>query len=298
MSEDATALVEGVETEAEETPAEEVSEETPEPENTEEEGTEEEDEDIEFDFGGNKLSVKKSQIPPELAEKVGKFAKDTWADYTRKSQSVAEQAKALEAQKAAVEKFSSLHGKALEAYSKGLHIRSELEQLSQVDLNALWQSEPDRARRISDVISQKRAEFQNIVSEVARQENEIAEHQKAETARLIEDGKKAVLKRIPDFEQHASEVIEYAVKEFGIPQKDAEQWALNPAAAVAMHKAMMFDRLQATAKKTAKPTQAPVKPVTPIKGKGGNASLDLVKDADKMSADEWLKRRNAQLKGK
>src|SRR5690606_32943435 len=82
----------------------------------------------EFDFGGNKFSVPKDAIPDELAAEIEKFTKGTWADYTRKSQDVAEQKRALEAEKTAVERLAKLNGDALYSFSKGLQLKSEIEQ--------------------------------------------------------------------------------------------------------------------------------------------------------------------------
>lgn len=300
MTEEATVPAGEVETEV--SAAQEVEEpegetEALEPAEDGEDSQEEAPEEVEFDFGGNKLRIPKGSVPDELAEKIDAFAKGTWADYTKKSQTVAEQAKALEARQSVVEKIEGLQGKVLDTYSKGLQIRSEIEQLSTIDLNALWQSDPDQARRVSDAISQKRAAFADIVQEVNRQEQEITESRKAETARLLDEGKKTVLKRVPDFEKHLPEVIEYATKNFGISQKDAENWALNPVAAVTMHKAMMWDKMQAKTAKAVKPQPAQAVAVAPMKSSGkASAKLDLVKDADKMSPDEWLRQRNAQLK--
>lgn len=290
MADEPTVLVEEVETaedvsepEQESVAEEEATEET-------EDAPEEEIEEIEYDFGGNKLRVPKGSIPEELAAKIEDFTKGTWADYTRKSQTVAEQAKALETRLGAVEKLEGLQGKVLDTYSKGLQIRSELEQLSAVDMTALWQSDPDQARRISDMAAQKQAEFHRIVAEVNQQENELARTKQTETTRLAEEGKKAILKRVPDFEKHLPDVIEYAAKSYGVPKEYAEKaWPLNTVAAEKMYKAMMWDRMQAKAK--AKPQPAQAQAVVPMKpaGNRSRAKLDLVKDADKMSPEQWVK---------
>lgn len=256
-------------------------------------GEEGEAEEIEFDFGGNKLRVPKNQLPEELAGKVQEFAKNIWGDYTRKSQENAESKKSLEARERAIEKLTSLNGEALQTYSRGLAVREELAQLAQIDLNKLWQSNPDDARRVSDRISQKQAEFNSIVQQVNQKEQELSTAQQAETARRAEEGKQLVERRIKGFSE--KDLTEYAVKS-GIPQEDAGKWALNPVVTEAFWKAMLYDRMQANAKKPAPKVQA--EPVKPMKAKGAatSGSLDLVKDADKLSADEWARRRNEQVR--
>lgn len=263
----------------------------------EEGGEDQADEDIEFDFGGNKFRAPKTAIPENIAVELDKFSKGIWSDYTRKSQGLSEQVKSIEAREKAVEKLSTLNNETLSVYSRGLAVRQELEQLSKVDLNALWQSDSDQARRVSDTISQKQAEFQSIVNRVQQLEGQLNQTQQQETARRMDDGKKEVERRVPGFaEKHLNEVVDYVVKA-GVPKESAGDWPLNPIFTEFAYKAMLFDRLQAKAKQAAKPKPAQAQPVKPVATKGGSKpSLDLVKDADKLPVDEWVRRRNAQLR--
>lgn len=252
----------------------------------------EQPEEIEFDFGGNKLKVPKGAIPEELASKIDQFTKGTWSDYTKKSGEIAEQRKALEAQAQSVQKLGTLRGEALTAYSQGLQLRQELEQLSKVDLNALWQSDPDQARRVSDLFSQKQAQFQQVVGKVNQFEQEISKQEAEATARLMEEGRKKVASAIKDWSpQKEAELKDYAMKH-GVSKEDAENWALNPFATIMVEKAMRLDRLEAQAKKASKePAQA--KPVAAMKPKGAPTKSVVPSDDD--SVEEWLRKRNAQL---
>jgi len=263
-------------------------------EGSDEESDEEEQEpevDI-FDFGGNKMELPKGSVPEELRAKIEEFSKGTWSDYTRKSQAIAEQAKALEARESAVEKIVSLNGDALQTYSQGLQIKAELEQLSRIDMNAMWQSDPDQARRVSDRLAQKQAEFQSVVSKVSNYEQQLSQAQQAELARRKDEGKAVIERTVKGFvADHLPAVLDYAAESLGISREEAERdWALSPKVTLWAHKAMLYDRMQAKTKAPA-PKQQTAAPVTPIKGKGGKAA----KDPDKMTPDEWLKWRNAQI---
>lgn len=267
----------------------------------EEEGDGEEEEiaeEIEFDFGGNKMAVPKDAIPPELADKLDSFTKGLWSDYTRKSQDVSERAKSLEVREQAVEKLQNLSQDAQVTYARGLHLKSELEQLQGIDLSAMWQSNPDQARRVSDAISQKQAEFNSVLKELSEKESTFSKEQEAEVSRRMEEGKTLIEKRIPGFSAKASEVVDYAVKEYGLSKEEAEQWPLNPMTAEMAYKAMLYDKMQQAAKPKPVAKKQVEKPVKPMKSAGGKATRrpDLNRDADKMSPDEWLKQRNAQLR--
>jgi hypothetical protein len=249
-------------------------------------------EEIEFDFGGNKLRVPKGAIPEEVAEQLDKFTKGTWSDYTRKSQEVAERAKALAAEQEVVQKLGTLRTEALSAYAQGLQLRSEIEQLQKVDLSALWQSNPDQARRVSDTLSQKQADFQRSVSVVSEHEARAAAEEQQHVARLAEDGRQKVARAVKGFDE--ARLIEYATKQ-GVPEEAARTWPLNPPAAVMAWKAMMYDQLQAKAAPTAKPAAPPAAPVKPIAGKSAPANTDAWMNDPNISGDEWARRRNAQL---
>lgn len=278
--------------------AEEETPETPEADASEEgeEGEEEApEEEVEYDFGGGqKVKFKANATAKEVFEHAQKAFKDVEGSYTRKGQEVAELRKSLEAREKVVEKLTALNDEALNTYSRGLSVRQELEQLEQIDVNSLWQSNPDQARRVSDAISAKRAEFQNIVTKVNQLEGHLNQTQQAEIARRMDEGKQVIEKRIPGFAtKHLPDVIEYVSTNYGIPKEiAARDWPLNPDTAQMAYKAMMYDRMQAQAKKAAKTPNAPnqPQPIVPMKGKGGSA---VRKDPSKMDMDEYARWRAA-----
>ena len=251
----------------------------------------EQPEEIEFDFGGNKLRIPKGTMPDEIAEKLDQFTKGTWSDYTRKSQEVAEQRKALQAEAEYVARVKTLTDEGQRTFARGLQLREEVEQLSKVDLQALWQSDADQARRVSDLLSAKQAEFQRVVAKVGEYEAQVARAEQETTARREQDGRDYVAKTVKGWsDTHAAEAVAYAVKH-GVPEEHAKQWARFPREAVWAWKAAQFDKLQAAAKAPPKPAAPPTVPVAAVKGRPAPAAPD----PDKMSDDQWLKWRQQQL---
>lgn len=307
MSDESTAL-EGVDADVseQEAPPEATTETDPEARDaaTEDESDRQDDderepeppEEIEFDFGGNKLRVPKGAVPEELAGKIADFTKGAWADYTRKSQAIAEAAKQNEARSSAVEKLHGMTDEALKLFARGVSLGQEIEELSKVDLQSLWHQQPDQARRISDALAQRQAEHQRIVSTLSMKERELDGARQAETARLEAAGRAAVERQIPGFAAREKELVSYVVDNFNIPRGEAERWGLNPAAAVMAWKAKAYDDMQKAAKKAAKPPVQQAAPITPTKKAGhSRVPVDLNRDADKMSADEWMRRRTQQV---
>jgi hypothetical protein len=286
-------------------PVQPVTEEEPEilddeaPDDTgdDEEGHDDEEvvEEVEFDFGGSKLKIAKNASVDEVAEKLQTYAKSIEGDYIRKTQSLAEVKAHVEAQSKALSNLSQVRGEALSEYSRGLQVKAELQQLHAVDLPSLWQSNPDQARMVSDMMAKKSAEFNQIVSKVQHYEANFEQNQAQAMAQAVEHGRKVVASKIPNFSPAVeAELIEYTVKNYGISEKDAKNWPVNPVASVMAWKAMQFDRMQAKAAKAAKPSTAQPVPVTAIKQRP--AAPTSAAPSDKDSAEVWRRKREAQLR--
>lgn len=263
-------------------------------EGAEEQQTEEQEpEEVELALGAERLKVPKGAIPDEVLEKVQAFAKNIQGDYTRKTQEVAEQRKAAEQERELFSKLATLKGEALQAFSAGQSVAAEIAQLEQIDLNAVWQSNPDQARQISDRLNMARARFQQQVNAVSAHEAAMAAEEQRATAKLEEVGRAEMARIVKGFDTKAEqELVEYAVKN-GIPESDAKRWPLNPKTAAMAWKAMQFDKLKssATAATAAKPKPAPAAPVRSVAGKAtGNAE----RSPDQMSDEEYFRFRMAQ----
>lgn len=251
----------------------------------------------EFNFGGKEFKLRKDALDDEQAEQFETYGKGLQADYTRKTQELAETRKQIEAREASAEKLLSLQGDTLDAYSKGLAIRQELAQLNQIDLNQLWQSNPDQARQVSDTISQKQAEFNATVQQVSAKEAEMSQARQAEQQAKAIQGEKVLNERIPGFTAKSNEVIDYFCKTFGASRKDAEAgWKSDPVTSELAYKAMQYDKIQENAKKGSKVKPTPATETKPVKGKGGRHKSKVPSDKDPV--DVWLAKRNAQLRKK
>jgi hypothetical protein len=256
------------------------------------EGKDEDEDEVEmldFAFGGNKLSIPKDSVPDELVGEIDKFAKGTWADYTRRTQENAETSKTLEARSVALETMTNLNGEVLDSYTKGLAVRQEIEQLSQVDMNALWQSNPDQARQYSDLLAAKQAEFSTIFNQVGQQETQLGEAQQAELGRQATEGRAILNRQIKNFSsEKAQEVVKYAI-ENGMDEETAKQWDQNPLVTRWAYESMLYRRMQTKGgrKGAAKSASAQAESVTPVKsikstGRAGATSSN----PDKMSMDD------------
>lgn len=285
--------------------AEEVakSEEDPDGEDSDdEEDQDDEREEFEIDLGGNKhrFAVPKGQLPAEAVEEVQNFAKALQGDYTRRTQAVVEREQSLGKREEFAGKLQDMNEDVLAAFSKGQQLRAEIEQLQAIDIHSLRQSDPDRARWVSDDLAAKQAEFGRVIADVDSKEKSIAKAQEAEVSRRREIGAQVLEKRVKGFSEKLPDLAEYVANTSDITREQAmKDYGLNPTFSEYAYKAMMFDRMQAQAKAKPKaattPAQATVKPKA--KGSAGT-KLDLVKDADKIPVDEWVRRERARMEKK
>lgn len=227
---------------------------------------------IEFDFGGNKLEIPKDQVPVELAEKISDFTKETWADYTRKSQAVSEAQSGLDTQRQHLDQMMSLQGEALEYYSRGLQLRDEIQRLSDMQ-EQLWVTNPDMARRNSDTLSRMQLDLQQTVQAVQHFENELQSQHETRRAEDVETGKARLSKYRENFETEiVPQVVDFVVENFGFTTEEAKaNWALNPEMTIMAYESMLYRQMQAEA---AKPRTEPAKratPVTSVRSRGGGA---------------------------
>ncbi len=281
LRDDVTEVAVDTQDDGEEAPAEEQQQ--PEPEEIEE---------IELSFGAKTLKVAKGAIPDDVLSEIEDFTKNVQGDYTRKTQEVAEQRKEVEAKRELFEKLATLKGEALSAFSAGQRLAAEIQQLEQIDLNAVWQSDPDQARRIGDALSIKRAEFQKHVNAVSAHEAAMEAEQQRAYAKLEEAGRAEMRRAVKGFDENAErEMVAYAVKN-GIDEQDAKRWPLNPKTAQMAWKAMQFDKLQAQTK-AATAAKTPPAPAAPVKAAVGKVTA-APRSPDQMSDEEYYRWEMAQ----
>jgi len=260
-------------------------------EEAEDEGEAEEEaeasEEIELTFGGNTKKFAADATAAEIAKDVQAFGDKMYADYTRKSQANAQTQKTLAAKSESVEKLMDLNGEALQTYSVGLQLRNDIQQLQSVDLDTLWQSNPDQARIYSDSLAQKQAEFQNIVSLVDQQETALNQAKQDHSVRRGQEGRKALNNKIQDFETKvAPQVVDYVMESYGWDKATAEKWDQNPDMTDMARKAMLYDQSQAKMQSASKKTAPKAKPVSAMKAKGKGATTS---DPSKMSLEQLSK---------
>lgn len=263
----------------------EVEEEIPDPVD---EGDDAEDEVDELDFG-----FKKYQVPKSLKQAV----EDLRADATRKQQDASSRQKALEAREAQIEERlkvtdAELDDRAtLKAIDKQL---SDYAKLTAADWETHLQSDPSATQRAQlhwQMLKDQRNEVNARLEKAGKERTEAAQSELTKRIQeTLEHAKKSTIGLKPEA---IPKLVAFA-QEIGIPDETIQRnW--SPKFADILHYARigkLASEKQKSAGKTAAPATPP-QPVTPVAAKGTAPKLGL---RDDLSPEEWVRRRNAQLK--
>jgi len=224
------------------------------------------------------------EVPPVL-----KDAFMRQSDYTQKTQSVAEQRKSLELQAAALTQQQELQQQHFEDVAQIKALDQQLEQYNALNWPELYQTDVGQAASLDHQKRELESHRQQTVNRLNQNQAQALESQRAEHARVVEEGQKVLKKEIDNWTpERAQSIAAYGVSQ-GLNEQ-AVASIVDPVHVKLIDKAMKYDELVAK-QKAAAPKADPPKSAVKVKGKRAAAT----KDPDKMSTEEWLKMRNSQI---
>ena len=205
-------------------------------------------------------------------------------DYTVKTQAVAEQRKAFEAQ-------AQFHQENIKEVAQLEAINSSLSEFAQVDWNMVMQQDPAMFQQL--VAQQKQLEekrnqiqgalnvkFQKSTQDRQLQEAKLAEESEAEIKRLIKDWS-------PELD---SKLQRFASDRYGFPRDTVGEYKKDPKVAKLLHDAYVGQQI--IQKQTTKPkTVQQANPVPTVSGSNSSTKKSIF-DAD---GDEFDKMRAKQI---
>lgn len=206
------------------------------------------------------------------------------ADYTRKTQELAEQRRALEAERQAL----SQRGGAGEDEVRLAALDHYMAEFGEVDWQAYAAHDAEGARRLwarYEDLAQTRTRLAQAVAEGRSRAKLAAAREAAE--RMAETGR-ALSQEIEGWSpETAAKLVEYA-QAFGVTMEELAQMA-DPRLWKVLHRAWRAD--QAAQQQQAAQVQA-IRPAVQVTG--GSAGAGGVRD--ELATKEWMARRNAQMR--
>lgn len=250
------------------------------------EGEEPDNEEVEIDVDG-----KTHRIPAALKDK---FLMQ--ADYTKKTQEVAEQRRQLEQQS----KDFQAQQKALQSHvaevSKLVAIDEQLANYDKVDWIALNRQDPVKAQELHFQRQALERQRNELGGKLANEWQERVNREQQQFAKQYEQGLAVITKAIPDWSQsYADKLTDYATKHYGASKEQLRDIQLmNPGLVVILDRAMKFDQLLEKQRKRAQ-NLLPETPPQPVTTVGTRRSPATSEPRDSDDIDTWMKKRNAQV---
>lgn len=242
--------------------------------------TDEPDDDSEeVDYEGEKFKV-----PAKL-----KDALLRQADYTRKTQEVAEVRRQAEAERQLFEQQKQFHFANMQEVARVIAIDQQLQQYAAINWDQLENSDPVQAMKLQRQFRELQAQKAQAETTVAQRHSAMQQAQQQEAAMRLNEGQRVLKREIPEWgPELALKLKEFGLKE-GLSAKKINSMD-DPSDVLSLYARFQLSEMKAKA--TKKPQQVQTKPVTKIQAVKATAN----RDPDKMGADEWLKWRNSQLK--
>lgn len=238
-----------------------------------------ESDEEELELDGQKYKIPKALKPLVMMQ----------SDYTQKTQQLAEQRRSFEAQQAQTQQTIQQN---IDDIATIRAIENRVNYLSQVDFRALSDNDPLQAQQLFIELQQLKDTKQNVINNISQREQQRQQLAQQQQQQLLEQGNATLAKELPGWGKDlAVKIMTFAQNDLGFSPQELQQ-VTDPRIVKALHAAMVGQ--QVLKKQTgAKPKTAEAKPVRTV-GQGSPAT----KDERRMSTDDWMKARNAQIQKK
>lgn len=248
------------------------------------EQTVDDDDELEEDLDGVKVRGKKEALERLKAERLMQ------ADYTRKTQEVAEQRKAIEAAQEQFQAQRNFEQQNLDIVADLRAMEREMAQLQQINLQQLSDQDPMQAQKLM-VRMQQLQTARGQAAQALTQRHQAFQHEQQQlAARQLEEGQKVLQRDIPGWgPELASKLTAFAL---------ANGYSEREVAAIrspAMVRSLYREYQVAEAKKQAT-KRTPAVQAAPITRVNSASKSRAAIDPDKLSPEQWLKWRNSQVK--
>lgn len=193
------------------------------------------------------------------------------ADYTKKTQEVAEQRKAVEERAQALEQQQRVMAQTFDKAVEFREAQKRLTQFEQIDWYTLAQNDPTQATQLNIAYQQAQRDAQAKYGEWKQAEQQTQQLSEQNRQQMLAKAEQELKTRLPDFSPKVAEKITKAAKEYGITDQELNA-LIDPRYVHVLHDAMKWRALQAEkpkamqkvaeAPKAIKPQAAQPKPRT------------------------------------
>jgi hypothetical protein len=215
------------------------------------------------------------------------------ADYTRKTQALAQQRQALQAGHQALAQAAAATQGNLREHGRVALLGDHIAQLSQLNWPALQQQNPGQAQALLTQLFQMRQAHEIAAGRLQHQSAVAAFGQQREHAKRVEEGHAVLAREIDGWSpQMAGKLAQYALGQGILPEELNE--LSDPRLVKILVHACAGHQAEQQASAAQRLTKAQgVRPAIEVGGTGGAPT-----DPNRMSTDDWIRHRRGQLRSK
>lgn len=202
---------------------------------------EQEEEFTEVEYEG-----KTYKLPPELKDAVLRQA-----DYTRKTQEVAEMRKQTEAAQAYLQQQHQVQQAFIKEYASITALDNQLAQYQEINWQELIQNDPVEALKLDHQMRQLQRHRDERASQLQQYQAQAQQQQQAKLSEQLQHGAELLAKEIPGWSKDLATQIKVTGKDYGFTDGELDQ-VYDPRMVKVLHDAMKFRQLQANKGSVAK----------------------------------------------
>lgn len=247
---------------------------------------------VESDEEDYELESDKYRVPKKLKAHIDELKAGNLRneDYTQKTQTVAEQRKALEAERQEFVQRQQFQQQHLDKVAEVKAIDRQLEQYQKLDWNAITDADPVQAMKLERQMRELQTQREGTVRELNETVAKATTEQQQATARQLMAAREQLARDIKGFgTPEVTKALTETGKAFGFKPEELAN-VNDPRAIKLLHEAYLYRKLVADKQKEVKPE---VKPITRIGGAAATAQKSPSDMTDKEFA-AWRKRQIAQ----
>lgn len=249
----------------------------------------EDDEDVEFE--GKKFRAPKG-IKDALLMR---------ADYTQKTQTLAEQRKALESERTTLTQQAEAERQNIKDIARIVGMDEQLQAYANVDWQNLWEAEPVRAGALNSQWQALKHARDQLGGQLDQKARERASQAQQETAKRQEQAVAEIKTVVPGWAPNNDvdrNLTEFALSN-GLTLRDLAQLAVsNPKAVGILHMALVGKQMMDKAKSAAKPAAVEAKPVPQVTGRQSSSGSASYAAQDRMTTQQWAEWERKRTKGR
>jgi len=177
-------------------------------------------------------------------------------DYTKKTQSLADerkqieaQAQAIKAQESMLQERAALQSALIKDFAKITSVDESIEQFNSVDWNALTDSDPVQAQKLFYQFSQLTNQRNKLVAELNQKQEFMAQQQQAQHRELLEKGVEQLKRDIPDWSAERAKELRDTGKAIGFTEQELSS-VVDPRMVRVLWEASQFRKLQSSKPQT------------------------------------------------